>query len=416
MDTNKPSEEGLKQPKKKYKILKITYYVALHLLSAFAIVLIFTAVAVKFKWTNTRGNVDVNNRYFSKLASQYGKDLKAKQQNFDNEENLLLQKIGLLAKYKPVDALKISNAYQQSKDLFIAQRMFDATALLLKDNRTFNKELKNLKAKKDNKSLFEFSNYAVWKTFCDAVRKDKAAIDSASRITGVESRMIVMCLVGEQVRMFNASRERFKQYVYPFNNIILPRNRGYGVTSILEHTALRIERQLIDKNNKFYPGDYFYKCLNTTDAAPSLVVDSIKAHQHKTIQRLIKGGDHFYSYLYTGFLIRQYQAHWQLEGFDLSYRPEIVGTLFNLGFEKSKPKKDPEVGGSSFKVGDNEYTFGGLCYEFYYSGEMMKDFPITTNPFPPLALLEKQNKAHLKKVKDELHIPDSLSRSEPVEQ
>ena len=416
MDTNKPSEEGLKQPKKKHKILKITYYVALHLLSAFAIVLIFTAVAVKFKWTNTRGNVDVNNRYFSKLASQYGKDLKEKQQNFDNEENLLLQKIGLLAKYKPVDALKISNAYQQSKGLFIAQRMFDATALLLKDNRTFNNELKNLKAKKDNKSLFEFSNYAVWKTFCDAVRKDKAAIDSASRITGVESRMIVMCLVGEQVRMFNASRERFKQYVYPFNNIILPRNRGYGVTSILEHTALRIERQLIDKNNKFYPGDYFYKCLNTTDAAPSLVVDSIKAHKHKTIQRLIKGGDHFYSYLYTGFLIRQYQAHWQLEGFDLSYRPEIVGTLFNLGFEKSKPKKDPEVGGSSFKVGDNEYTFGGLCYEFYYSGEMMKDFPITTNPFPPLALLEKQNKAHLKKVKDELHISDSLSRSEPVEQ
>ena len=416
MDTNKPSEEGLKQPKKKHKILKITYYVALHLLSAFAIVLISTAVAVKFKWTNTRGNVDVNNRYFTKLASQYGKDLKAKQQNFDNEENLLLQKIGLLAKYKPVDALKISNAYQQSKDLFIAQRMFDATALLLKDNKTFNNELKNLKAKKDNKSLFEFSNYAVWKTFCDAVRKDKAAIDSASRITGVESRMIVMCLVGEQVRMFNANRERFKQYVYPFNNIILPRNRGYGVTSILEHTALRIERQLIDKKNKFYPGDYFYKCLNTTDAAPGLVVDSIKAHQHKTIQRLIKGGDHFYSYLYTGFLIRQYQAHWQLEGFDLSYRPEIVGTLFNLGFEKSKPKKDPEVGGSSFKVGDNEYTFGGLCYEFYYSGEMIKDFPITNDPFPPLALLEKQNKAHLKKVKDELHISDSLSRSKPLEQ
>jgi hypothetical protein len=52
--------------------------------------------------------------------------------------------------------------------------------------------------------------------------------------------MIVMCLVGEQVRMFNANRERFKQYVYPFNSVILPRNRGYGVTSILEHTALRI--------------------------------------------------------------------------------------------------------------------------------------------------------------------------------
>ena len=204
-------------PKKKRSLLKISYYIALHLLSAIAVFLIVTALAVKFKWTNTSGNVDINNRYFSKLAGQYGKDLKAKQQNFDNEENLLLQKIGLLAKYKPVDALKISAAYHQSKDLFIAQRMFNATSLLLKDNKSFQSELKVLKAKKDRKSLFEFSNYAVWNTFCNAVRKDKAAIDSAARIAGVESRMIVMCLVGEQVRMFNASRERFKQYVYPFN-------------------------------------------------------------------------------------------------------------------------------------------------------------------------------------------------------
>ncbi|MFN5311555.1 MAG: hypothetical protein ACK5AU_03470 [Flavobacteriales bacterium] len=395
--------------KKKRSLLKISYYIALHLLSAFAVFLIITALAVKFKWTNTSGNVDINNRYFSKLAGQYGKDLKAKQQNFDNEENLLLQKIGLLAKYKPVDALKISAAYHQSKDLFIAQRMFNATSLLLKANKSFQTELKVLKAKKDRTSLFEFSNYAVWNTFCNAVRKDKAAIDSAARIAGVESRMIVMCLVGEQVRMFNASRERFKQYVYPFNSVILPNNRGYGVTSILEHTALRIERQLVDKNSKFYPGDYFYKCINTTDAAPGLVVDSIKAHQHKTIQRLIKGGDHFYSYLYTAFLIRQYQAHWQREGFDLSYRPEIVGTLFNLGFDKSKPKKNPEVGGSSFKVGDKEYTFGGLCFEFYYSGEMMKDFPITTQPFTPVQELEKRNKVHLDKVEKAIALSDSLN-------
>lgn len=408
MDNNSSLQDPIMQPKKKRKLFKIIYNITIHLLAIFAVGLIFVALAVQFKWTNTKGNIDINNRYFSKMASQYGKDLKSKKQNIDNEENLLLQQIGLLAQYKPVDALKISAAYHQSKDLFIAQRMFNATALLLKDNKAFNAELKALKAKKDRTSLYEFSNYAVWKTFCNAVRKDKAAIDSAARIAGVESRMIVMCLVGEQVRMFNANRERFKQYVYPFNSVILPRNRGYGVTSILEHTALRIERQLVDKNSKFYPGDYFYKCLNTTDAAPGLVVDSIKAHQHKTIQRLIKGGDHFYSYLYTAFLIRQYQAHWEREGFDLSLRPEIVGTLFNLGFEKSKPSKNPKVGGSSFKVGDKEYTFGGLCFEFYYSGEMMKDFPITSVPFTPVAVLEKQNKAHLKKVEEAMHPIDTL--------
>ena len=240
------------------------------------------------------------------------------------------------------------------------------------------------------------------------MRKDKAAIDSASRITGVESRLIVMCLVGEQVRMFNANRERFKQYVYPFSSVILPKNRGYGVTSILEHTALQIEKNLINPKSEFYPGDYFYKTLNTTDAAPGLVIDSIKAHQHKTIQRLIMGGDHFYSYLYTAFLIRQYQAHWQRAGEDLSYRPEIIGTLFNLGFHKSKPKKNPEVGGSNFTVGNKEYTFGGLCYEFYYSGEMLKDFPITKQAFIPVTELEKRNQAHLQKVQKAMAVHDSI--------
>jgi len=402
-------EEIQEKKKKKYRFLRITYFTALHLLSAFALFLMLTALAVKFKWTNEKGSVDINNRYFSSMAEKYGTDLQAKKAKLDREESLLLQKVGLLAKYNPVDAAKINNAYFLTKDLSVAKRMFDAAALLLKENKMFQKELRKIKAKNNPKSLFEFSNYAVWKTFCDAVKKDKAAIDSASRITGVESRMIVMCLVGEQVRMFNANRERFKQYVYPFSRVILPKNRGYGVTSILEHTALQMEQNLINKNSPFYPGDYFYKCLNTTDAAPGLVVDSIKAHQHKTIQRLIMGGDHFYSYLYTAFLIRQYQAHWQRAGQDLSYRPEIVGTLFNLGFHKSKPKKNPEVGGSSFTVGNKEYTFGGLCYEFYYSGEMLKDFPITSKPFVPVAELEQKNQAHLQKVQKAMQALDTIA-------
>jgi len=394
--------------KKKYRFLRLTYFTVLHLLSIFAVFLMLTALAVKFKWTNEKGNVDINNRYFSSMAKQYGSDLKSKKANLTREESILLQKIGLLAKYSPLDAAKINNAYFATKEISIAQRMFDAAALLLKDNKLFQKELRKIKAKSNKKSLFEFSNYTVWKTFCDAVRKDKAAIDSASRITGVESRLIVMCLVGEQVRMFNANRERFKQYVYPFSSVILPKNRGYGVTSILEHTALQIEKNLINPKSEFYPGDYFYKTLNTTDAAPGLVIDSIKAHQHKTIQRLIMGGDHFYSYLYTAFLIRQYQAHWQRAGEDLSYRPEIIGTLFNLGFHKSKPKKNPEVGGSNFTVGNKEYTFGGLCYEFYYSGEMLKDFPITKQAFIPVTELEKRNQAHLQKVQKAMAVHDSI--------
>jgi hypothetical protein len=40
---------------------------------------------------------------------------------------------------------------------------------------------------------------------------------------------------------------------------------------------------------------------------------------------------------------------------------------------------------------------------------MNKDFPITSVPFTPVKELEKQNKAHLKKVAEALSLSDSLS-------
>jgi hypothetical protein len=390
------------------KFFRITYYLIIHGLAVFALFLIFTATAVYFKWTNQSGSTDVNNRYFNELSDKYGREQDMDSSTFLVQQELFFQKLGILAKYKPADALKISKAYEISKDVKVGLRMFDAVALLLKDKKSFQRDIREVKSAGEggSRSVFEWSNYKVWDEFCSAVLRDKRAIDSASRITGVESRLIVMCLVGEQVRMFNSGRERFKQYVYPFTRVIMTNNRGYGVTSILEHTALRIESNLKNPNSPFYPGEYFSQCLNYNDAFPHLVIDSIKAHRHKTIQRLIKGGDHFYSYLYTGFLLRQYYAQWTKAGFDISKRPEVLGTLFNIGFHKSVPKANPEAGGSTFNVAGKNYTFGGLCFEFYYSGEMINEFPITSNSFLSVDELKKKNAGYLKVI-DELMKGDS---------
>lgn len=390
------------KPKKRrlFKILRFSYFTVLHGLAIFALFLIGTALAVKFRWTNQSGTTDVNNRYFDELANKYGTDHELDSATTIRYQDQFFQKLGVLAKHKPVDARKIFLAYEQSGDVVVGLRMFDATALLLRKNKAFQKDLKALKnvKKGQDRSVYEWSNYKVWDDFCKAVLKDKAAIDSASRITGVESRLIVMCLVGEQVRMFNSGRERFKQYVYPFSRVMLANNRGYGVTSILENTALRIERNLTDTRSPFYPGEYFSKCLNYNDTFPDLIVDTIEAHKHKTIQRLIKGGDHFYSYLYTAFLLRQYFAQWEKAGYDISNRPEVLGTLFNIGFLKSVPKAKPEAGGSTFNIAGKDYTFGGLCFEFYYSGEMMEEFPITRKAFIAVDELKKKNELYLETI------------------
>jgi hypothetical protein len=374
------------------KFFVISYKVIIHILAMIALFLMFTALAVKLKWTNEKGTVDVNNRYFDKVASNYGEEMDSASVQLLKAR--VIQKIGVLGEKYPKNAEIISTAMNKSKDPKVAARMLDAIQLLLKDDKEIQTAFAKINAStsKQSETLYPWAHSQAWKDFCKAVANDKKAIDSVARLTGVEPRLLVMCLVGEQVRMFNSGREKFKQYVVPFSRLILPTNRGYGVTGILQNTALRIEKTLFDTKSPFYAGDYFQSCINVNDSFPELVNDTIESHKYKTIQRLIKGGDHYYSYLYTAFLIRQYQAHWERSGFTLAYRPEIIGTLFNLGYQKSKPSAHPQVGGSNFEVADRMYTFGGLCYEFYYSGELQNLFPLTTRPITPVAELEVKNK------------------------
>ena len=393
-------------------IIKYTYLTALHILAGVAAFLILTALAVKFKWTNDAGDVDVNNRYYEDIASQYGNESKKDSNTIAKDEYIMFQRLGVLSRFYPHNAKVISEAYQHDKNVYTALRMLDAINILMHDNKEYIRAMKEIngKAKFVSGSVYAWSNYTVWKQFCNTIIKDKRAIDSVSRLTGVESRIIVMCVVGEQLRMFNSGREKFKQYVYPYSRLILPSNRGYGVSGILEHTALRIESTLFRENDPFYPGEYFQQTINVSDSFPEVINDSISAHRHKTIQRLIKGGNHYYSYLYTAYLMRQFQAHWERNGFDLSNRPEILGTLFNLGYQKSKPKKNPEVGGSTFKIGEKDYTFGGLCFEFYYSGEMQDAFPITGRGFIPVKELEKNNKTWIEAIKKRVDEEDKARR------
>jgi hypothetical protein len=75
-------------------------------------------------------------------------------------------------------------------------------------------------------------NIAEWQDFKIAVAKDKYYIDSAAKVTGVEPRLIVACLVGEQIRLFNSSRESYKRYIGPMKVLVLESRLSYGVTGI----------------------------------------------------------------------------------------------------------------------------------------------------------------------------------------
>ena len=75
--------------------------------------------------------------------------------------------------------------------------------------------------------------------------------------------------------------------------------------------------------------------------------------------------------------MRQVTAQWQKAGYDINNRPEVLATLYNLGFPRSIPKLYPEAGGAVINIGGADYTFGDIAYQFYNSNELIDVFPKT---------------------------------------
>lgn len=238
------------------KFFKIFYQIIIHSLAVIALFFIGLAVASKFNLTNNNGLKDLNSRYFSSISNKNHNEWTQKNLDTNTQTRLLFNYLSTTYDFYPVDATNIYEQYYKAKDIETSFRMLEALKIKMKNNKAFIQALeKQTERKSYEKSIYDWSNYQVWDDFCKNVIKDKKAIDSASAITGVESRLIVTCLVGEQVRMFNSKRELFKQYVMPFSYMIMPKNLSFGVTGMKESCARQIEWHLRDKNSPYYLGE-----------------------------------------------------------------------------------------------------------------------------------------------------------------
>ncbi len=367
------------------KWIKIPYQITLYSFAIYGFFLVGTYMAMKFKWTNDAGLVDVNTRYYQQIHDKYNQSFKIDSSNIVQYRSEILGRINLLNEYYPKNASDIMDAWVSSKDEKLALQMLSAIDLKLKDKKSYQKALqriianRKLDAKASGLNAFDWMNIMEWKYFKEAVAKDKRYIDSAAKAAGVESRMIVACLVGEQVRLFNSRRERFKTFVAPLKTLALETNLSYGVTGIKENTAQRIERYLKDSTSMYYLGNKYSHLLDydSTINYNNQHNDTMSVR----VKRLVQYKDHYYSYLYAAIYIKQIKTQWEKAGFPIDNRPEILASLFNLGYQKSIPKKNPAVGGSNFKIREQDYTFGSVAYEFYYSGEMSNIFPYKKEKF-----------------------------------
>ena len=335
-----------------------------------------TYFAVKWHFTDDPGSVDVNDRYFNELVDK-SIDTITSNNNLPQKEAVLFNKIAILYQYAPLNAQLIHNAFIKTKDLEITETLIDAANVYLKDNKAYQSKLDKIEDIANesllnaDSNLFEWMNMPEWDDFKIVLQKEAEIINKVGLETGVEPRLIAAMVTGEQIRLFDSEREAYKKWMGPLKLLSSHTMFAWGVTGIKPETAMKIEEYLKNDTSVFYPGDNYRHLLDfETEDIPNERFDRISDFH-----------DHYYAYLYAALNLKMIKKQWERAGYDISNRPEILATIYNLGFEISKPKPNPRVGGSNILIKGKPYTFGTLAYEFYFSAELLDEFPYLDKRF-----------------------------------
>lgn len=357
--------EKIKQKKALYKAYKI----ALYIFAVYGLVLTAAFLGVKFHLFNDPGGVDQNDRYFQ-LSDERSVIDDSTYFSID-EATEFMNTLNVLNQFYPKNARLIYNAFLNHHDINIAMHAVEAVNIRLQEHKEYQQLLKtpyavrHKKGSNNGNSLFEWMNIEEWEYFKVAVEKDVAIIDSVACLTDVDHRLIVAALVGEQMRLFNSSRETYKNVIRPLKILSVESQFSLGVTGIKNFTAIQVEKNLKDTASVYYLGKKYEHLLDFRTDDPST----------ERYDRLVNYKNHFWSYMYAALIIKQLEIQWIRAGYSISDRPEILITLYNVGFAQSKPNPHPKVGGSHITINGINYSFGSLGYEFYYSSEMADVFP-----------------------------------------
>lgn len=379
------------------RIIKIIFKILLYLLAIFGFVMALGFFAVKFEFTNVSGNSDKNSDIYNnfakkenlvtendeeststldKLIDKIDAQIKSLE-DLKNKERNNLCKIFVVSKYSDYNGKKIFDVYKKYQSEELLDKMIFAF-ILKKNIENFDDKVEECKSTNlneeilaqrfiniQNKNVFLWQSSEHWNIIKEALTKDKNKIEKVSEMTGVAPRKIVSIVIVEQLRLYYTQRELFEKVFRPLKILASANKMAWGIMAIKEKTAIEIENNLKDKNSKFYLGKDFENMLDFKTQ------DKTK----ERYDRLTNEKDHFYSYLYGALYVKEIETQWKNSGFDISDRPEIISTIFNIGFKNSIPKENPLVGGSSIEILGQKYSFGGLSHEFYYSGELEEVFP-----------------------------------------
>ncbi len=371
------------------KILLLIIKIVSALFLAFILILVAGFFAVRFGLTNVAGEEDADSFKYNRIAEKIDItntveriSLPVSGSIYGEHEANNRCKLAVAGRYNDYAASTILKAYLDSRSEALLDKMLLALELRLPNSESFEngllaceqsagnpptlEELTLSFSAPKNKNPFTWQDEESWQIIKEAIIKDKSIIDDVSLKTDIQPRLLVSVAIVEQIRLYYTQRELFEKVFKPLKILANANKMAWGVMAIKEKTAIQTEDNLKNRESLFYPGEKYESLLDFS-------VDAEKDKER--YNRLTDEHNHYYSYMYGALIIKEMQAQWEKAGYNINYRPEIVATLFNIGFNNSKPKAKPTVGGSTINIGDEKYFFGSLAYEFYYSGELEKEFP-----------------------------------------
>ena len=211
--------------------------------------------------TNNRGAVDKNYRYLMSVSEMEDlKNAKLTQAQIDEQWALQYGRLAALARFYPENARLMLRAAQYSDDPLVVNRMVAAAQIYMEENDSIDalaERIANVLGtvpQQQRQNLIPWMAEPAWAALKEAILRDSALINEAGRLTGVEPRMIVGCLIGEQIRLFNSKREMFKKYLGPVKVLSVQSQFSYGVNGIKDFTAEAVEQHLQDPSSEFYMG------------------------------------------------------------------------------------------------------------------------------------------------------------------
>lgn len=225
----------------------------------------------------------------------------------------------------------------------------------------------NIKGQVKGVSVYDWATTDQWALMREVFTRDQEVIKRAARDAGISPRLILCGVIGEQFRFFNNRRESFKNYFEPLKILASLSNTSFGIAGLKPKTIGQIEDNLKNEKSPFYLGK---DMENVVEYGEGVDIES------ERMNRITNSKDPYYSYLYVGLYMREIISQWEKSGYNISHRPEILATLYNLGFYYSVPKENPQAGGSVININNIDYTFGDIAYEFYYSDELSQIYPI----------------------------------------